>query len=482
MSHIKVTGPDAWDFGEQQAVFVKVSSRGLIGYDRSVLVKRAGAEFAELARNIEFKPDEVPLHLIALGATEAYANNRNGDGFKEASLKKWHPTFVKLAKLYQHHKNKDPLKSYGVVKLSYYDPEMRRVMLLAALNKTAEAARRNAGLVDEQFVNDAESGKDLAFSMACRIAHDECAICGNKAPTRDDYCESEKQGGTCPGFGCRNGLTRVLDDGRIQHVDNPEPRFFDISKVRRPADRTAYGGLADYLMKAASQNHGVGGTELAELMGVETPDWLLTDNMTILELQKLAQDLARIEEEVERRIVLQDSLAPISANTFNTKTLGSPENGGSLSKLAALSQQRIVLSPAEFVTWIFGQENAEKTAGMKRYLPGIYGRLIKSSEFNAWLVDNPYRHAGHIPSPADSRWADALTDLALNSKAVTKRALHAFTEATRANPQVLTKTAQDNSPDCQLAELYAAYKLAFIEAQNSELPLTAWFAIRQNYD
>ena len=72
MSMIKVIQANSQDFSQPVAALIKVSSRGIIGNDRGDLVKRAGAEFVEKAQHIKFAKDEVPVHLIAIGATEDY--------------------------------------------------------------------------------------------------------------------------------------------------------------------------------------------------------------------------------------------------------------------------------------------------------------------------------------------------------------------------------------------------------------------------
>ena len=88
---------------------VKVSSRGLRGSDRSEFLKTASHEFVELIDRTKVAKDEEPIHLIALGASEAYGPNRNGDGFKEATCQKYHGTFKKYARWYRNHKNKGVL-------------------------------------------------------------------------------------------------------------------------------------------------------------------------------------------------------------------------------------------------------------------------------------------------------------------------------------------------------------------------------------
>ena len=104
----KIITPGSWDFGMETQQLIKFASGKLTGADEQVLVKRAGSEFVHLAKQIELQPGEIPIHSIAMGATEAYGPNRNGDGFKEAALRKYCKTFEKHAKRYRHHKNKVP--------------------------------------------------------------------------------------------------------------------------------------------------------------------------------------------------------------------------------------------------------------------------------------------------------------------------------------------------------------------------------------
>jgi hypothetical protein len=169
MAHIKFVSPSGWDFDRQIAVPIKVSNRGLIGNDRRDFLKTASESFLPYIDNYKFASDEMPVHLIALGASEAYGPNRNGDGFKEATCRKYHDTFVKFAKFFRNHKNKpekgDPF--YGYVKASAYNEDMRRVELLCALNMNKAAASRNGGLVADAEIEKLAKGEDFPVSMAC---------------------------------------------------------------------------------------------------------------------------------------------------------------------------------------------------------------------------------------------------------------------------------------------------------------------------
>lgn len=63
----------------------------------------------------------------------------------------------------------------------------------------------------------------------CKVAFDVCSICGNKAKKSSDYCEH-----------IRRDKKKIYPDGRQPYMINYNPTFFDISVVRRRADRIAY--------------------------------------------------------------------------------------------------------------------------------------------------------------------------------------------------------------------------------------------------
>ena len=63
----------------------------------------------------------------------------------------------------------------------------------------------------------------------CKVAFDVCSICGNKARKRSDYCEH-----------ILRDKRKIYPDGRQPYMINYNPTFFDISIVRRRADKIAY--------------------------------------------------------------------------------------------------------------------------------------------------------------------------------------------------------------------------------------------------
>lgn len=282
---LKIVGSNAWAgklWSEEnpRSAIIKVASNGLSGMDKQAFVKRACSSSDELLAKIasmDVKPGEELVHLIALGSTEAYGPNRNGDGFSKEACRKYHPCFVKHAKVYRDHKNDDKSKSYGIVKASAFNEEMSRVELIVSLNRTKEAAKANNGLVADREMEKLASGKDIPWSMACSVPFDICSCCGNKAIKQSDYCLGKDEGGTCAAGGLRHNMGKIASvNGELKqlYAINTEPDFFDISHVFIPADRIAYS--SGRLTKQASANFATnmeyGGAELARRMCITSPE------------------------------------------------------------------------------------------------------------------------------------------------------------------------------------------------------------------
>lgn len=88
---------------------------------------------------------------------------------------------------------------------------------------------------DESFVTE-----NIAVHN-CKVAFDVCSICGNKAKKASDYCTH-----------IRHDKKKIYPDGKQPYMINYNPTFFDISIVRRRADRIAY-----VLSKVASADNSV---------------------------------------------------------------------------------------------------------------------------------------------------------------------------------------------------------------------------------
>lgn len=189
---------------------------------------------------------KIAILVNALGASEFWGQNVNGDIFPEGALihdcrchpSEQHPiddftgkvvppygywTFLQ-AYPYVHHRNKDPTRAFGNVAVTCWNPTMRRVELVVLIDRHL-AMQHDA----QHIVDRIDRGDYPDVSMGCRVPYDICSICGHKSKTRNDYCSCIKN----------IGMGKILDDGRRIGVINTYPRFFDISFVFIGADKTA---------------------------------------------------------------------------------------------------------------------------------------------------------------------------------------------------------------------------------------------------
>lgn len=482
MGLIKIIPPGSQPklLDEPQLQLVKQSSRGLRGNDFKEFVKRASWRLADAVRKVQLEPGEELVHNIALGAKEYYGHNRNGDGFKEAACRDYHPTFVKYARWYRHHQNKDPKKGYGLVKFSEYNEDMKRVELLIALNATKEAADRNGCLVADEELKLLHEGKDIPTSMACKVAYDTCDSCGNRARKKEEYCLGEDEGGMCKRGGIRNRMCFPHEDGYVNHVNNDHPLFFDMSKVFRGADRISW---ADGLVKSASGLL-LGGAALAEMQGVDMPAYLFeADNPWPTRLEKLASELAKIETDYDSGTPLVYDKA--LSHSFRADTDWNLPAGAQVKEaMAALAMQKIVLPAREWLQLVHGNEPWAKCAEMiEAGLPGIYGRMLMDGTISEVGSDLPSLHA-FVPYEL-TKWAhERAADYSLDRQHLDTRRvraeLHGF-DRPEPRQQQLVKTAGAAET---LARGYALYKLAFLQAmsdRDTDYDLTKTLAIRQNY-
>jgi len=233
--------------------FSSQNERGVFAHvidtSHSYLMKTAGEYHPTIASYIaNAKPidGKTQVLITALGAGEYWSFNANGDYFPEAALAHegkdfGYKTFEYYAKVFRHHVNKPTSESYGTVALSVYNPTYHRVELIVIFD--------HSNAMD--LVKRLEAGEPLDFSMGCKVPYDVCSVCGNKAPTRKQYCDH-----------LRFYMGRIDPvTGRFCYAINTMPKFFDISYVLIGADR-----IAKSLLKVASvsSSYDMGSAYLAE--------------------------------------------------------------------------------------------------------------------------------------------------------------------------------------------------------------------------
>jgi hypothetical protein len=263
----KLVTSSSFDFGDTASRLVPLH-RG--GVDSQWMRKHASGDlFAKEIAGLRPNSKETVLHIIALGDEETFGPNRNGDAFSKSDNVNAHGLFKTIGHVFRNHKNQDPAKSIGRVLATAHNDIMDRVELLVALNN--DKCRNEVEAVN--------NGEDIPFSMGSSQEFDVCSICKHKAPTAADHCSH-----------IQNMLGEVLSDGRKVYMKNPNPRFFDISVVYKPADRIAYS-----LRKVASHGAAViGGHELAEMFGVSAaPSTKVATMQALAEMVKEIPAVAR---------------------------------------------------------------------------------------------------------------------------------------------------------------------------------------------
>jgi hypothetical protein len=189
------------------------------------------------------------IHLITMGAEESFGANRNGDSASQKSLDQHHGTFEKFGHVFREHKNKDhTTQGIGDVKLARVNPRMHRGELIVWVEKDKAP----------DMYKKARAGEELSWSMSMRLPHDECSCCRKKSRTTADYCPHLRD----------NMLKWVPGFEKFAYARNEDSvKFFDISEVKRRADRIAtYLGYQfnDELAKAASADQVITGAQWAE--------------------------------------------------------------------------------------------------------------------------------------------------------------------------------------------------------------------------
>jgi hypothetical protein len=242
---------------EQRSVVLAAGPRGLEVDDRLSRgqVKTAAAEEA-IAEALTIKPVKGRIYLlvVGLGARESWGDNNNGDAFPRNALLGLPPADVVIAffdryksrikpgwgyktflkgHVFQEHRNTNPTLAIGGIHATFWNNRMQRVENLIWIDRVK----------GKKWADRADAGGIVGTSMACRVPFDRCSVCGNLAPTRNQYCVHLKP---------RNPLfelRKIRDDGTSVAMINDFPHFFDESCVETPAAPEAL-----QIMKVASAN------------------------------------------------------------------------------------------------------------------------------------------------------------------------------------------------------------------------------------
>lgn len=316
-----------------------------------------------------------------------------------------------------------------------------------------------------------------------------CSGCGNKARSRAEYCTAPEEGGSCERGGVKNNMTKVCEDGHVLHVLNPDPKFFDISYVPRPADRIAYafGKLASGRVP--------GGAELAEELGVTAPPGVITADLADPKAAAavcLIHELAAVEQAVEKA-----GAAPLQ-QAYALPPHGPADwsgHGASRTELprvlAALAACKVAMPVEGFLELYADRPTALKAAAeVQRLLPGVYGRMAAEEPEQlsvAMFAPAPYEPGSHLIQWAGAKRADYGLERADVGPRLAAAALYGPPPAPRA-PALVKAASEKTAAAESLARCYALYKVALLlaaypskEANIDAAALARELVVRQNY-
>jgi hypothetical protein len=139
----------------------------------------------------------------------------------------------------------------------------------------------------------------------------------------------------------KDNLGEVTADGTKIYMQNPNPKYFDISVVHKPADRIAYS-----LRKVASAGKAIGGHELAALFGLEESPQ--TKMATMKALASLIKEIPMTARKLS------------VPNSVNSDTMSELKKKASLygldHVLGYLSNNGFLLSPQDFNKLAFDED------------------------------------------------------------------------------------------------------------------------------
>lgn len=450
----------------------------LIDSDRGI--KSASSDLCNKELLEKYRPTDdkhCAIHLIAMGDSSHFGYNRNGDWFDGDVLQKRAHTFVTHGHMFREHRNKDPKGAIGTVKYAAYHPKMHRVEIIVHMDKDK---------APEEFEM-AKKGSALNFSMSCKVPNDRCSCCGNEAKTIRDYCEH---------LGSKMGQY-IPEMQKYAFAYNDNPTFFDISRVKNPADRIArhleysfsndeMGKAASCMCKAASAHSNViiPSAVAAMAEGVNCGAGAGFDLSEQLVLEKLARAEAAVEYMAENMTPAnmykdENAYAMVTQYPFammekfskaELDTVRATQPGTLFREFA---KKACVMSFPAFCQYITGEENPEDTPMFKKaalMLPTIF-RDIMSNMLTISPCTSLFRPCGEIVAESDPKRCDLVQnvmDEAEEKFSVRAEPVH------RRVVTIIIKAAADNTYGIKRQE-------AFVKAATAEADIEKAAALANMY-
>ena len=440
----------------------------LIGVGAEIMGKHDLSKSASTIFGMDYsdlKPDKnhVGIHLVALGDSDHYLINRNGDGFPKEACVKYHNTFVKHGHVFRHHRNKDPEKSIGIIKASAYNPDVARIELFI------HADREKAAPELERLEKEGE----IPFSMACRVPYDRCTICGALRKHAGDSSECDH---------VKNDLGRTYEDGRVVGTYNDEPDFFDISFVGKPADRIAWdlkridgdektAEFGDSIFKELDS------VKLAEFEGVVAPDDVDIDTESGIRKLGYAKQLASLHNKYRgwfskeaSVITVRDkylyTMRKIASCALDDDTIKQLREYSTGTVFKALGDNGIVMDVPTFFKYATGDNYYEidpYIGQISKRVPDVIDNAVKTASCSR-LCSSTEFDANPDHGLARMRRTGLMNKLSSAGMFSTDRIIESNCNDKLFTLDINSEKRLNNSIANKLAEKYATYELSAIDA------------------
>jgi hypothetical protein len=323
---------------------------------------------------------------------------------------------------------------------------MKRLELVVGLD-----IDKCADILDEQ-----EKKGVTNWSMASKQAHDVCTWCKHKAHTDADRCEH-----------IPDKIGEINKQGEMCGMENPDPKWFEISHVRRGADRI---GLS--LQKAA---------------GDKVSPLLPRDYMTLFPGFDMSNNIPVISKTAASKRHILAKLAEIEKHLLGIgkKKLTPLVTAGKTEKIAAAAMDAlrdteylkffkvaadngIILSPDNFFSYVFGGRIKQAFVDeVKSILPDIFTKLANDS---AVLNDERFDLPSFVYN--DTIEKKALNNYRMSHSLFSPYIKNRVVQNTKEAAAIEDKAPSSDPTAFELAKQYVSYKLAALNHISSLGKLT----------
>lgn len=459
--YFKSFSPDEFNFKAGTRTATLVDQVNGKAFFTGGLTAKVASEVDQFIADIKPDPKSSYIHLISLGAMEWYGANKRGDGFNEnggtysppapfsakevqvelgGGLKAYHnSTFKANGKVYRNHNsivaNKDA-KPLGDVVLAIYNDDMHRGELVIKLD-------------NEEWRDDIDrvsKGKPVYFSMGALCPNDVCSYCGKRTSPKDKKNRCEH---------LTSELLAMKKDGTQVMAITDTPIFYDISRVKVPADKIAFS-----IAKVASEA-GMAGDPPCPLgvMPASLFDRLNGRN-------KVDRLGLLIKVASEEKVISEEASIPANLPDKEDDAILRNVADKEVPKVIYLLKKNNTMLPYPHFVRLLGGRGPEIDRAMPlmgNHLPSIFNDILADGDgLSEFLEDGSYEGDEAADSELINRILPLIAKYSLNDGPIQRRVTRIIIIPSTKMASDVVVTPQADLLAFKLAKEYARYQLAFL--------------------